>query len=267
MSQQLTITIDGKQCTCEKGEYLLDVAKRNGIFIPTLCHHEGLGGIGSCRVCICEVVARGRSQVVTSCIYPVEGEIEVFTKNERIKEQRAIILALLHHLAPASETISQMAAFMGADLPRLADKEGGEKCILCGRCTTACEQIGTGAIAKCGRGVTKEIATPYHQPTAECIGCAACANVCPTGEITCEQTDESVTIWGKTFEYLRCSCCGEPFATREQYEFAASKRHLPADPDTAAATGQDPEPLCEACEKRATAQRLAKNSIQFVVEP
>ena len=51
----MIITIDGKQCSCEKGEFLLQVARRNGIYIPTLCHHEALPGQGCCRVCIVEV--------------------------------------------------------------------------------------------------------------------------------------------------------------------------------------------------------------------
>ena len=36
MSDMITVTIDGIECTCEKGEYIYDVAKRNGIKIPTL---------------------------------------------------------------------------------------------------------------------------------------------------------------------------------------------------------------------------------------
>ena len=42
--------IDGKECTFEKGELLLQVAKRNGIEIPTLCHHEALPGLAACRL-------------------------------------------------------------------------------------------------------------------------------------------------------------------------------------------------------------------------
>ena len=40
MSEELTITIDGKPCTCERGEYLYDIARRNGIFIPTMCRND-----------------------------------------------------------------------------------------------------------------------------------------------------------------------------------------------------------------------------------
>ncbi|MDR2108583.1 MAG: (2Fe-2S)-binding protein [Coriobacteriales bacterium] len=247
MSGVIQITIDGKVCECEKGEFLLEVCKRNGIFIPTLCFHQGLGGLGACRLCIVEVVQRGRSKVVVSCIYPVEGEIEVHTQSDTIKEQRGVILTLLHHLAPNAEVITQMAKFMGVALPRLADKPDGDKCVLCGRCTTACELLGTGAIAKVNRGTTKEIATPYHEQTPECVGCGSCAHVCPTGAIAFSATEEDFTIWNKTFELLRCGQCGKPYITRAQFEFLRDKRGEPA------------EPLCDECEKKATA-RLMKDS-------
>ena len=264
----MIIRINGKECACEKGEYLLKIAKRNGIFIPSLCYHEGLGdlgslgglggqrgpggiggiggqrGIGACRVCIVEVVSGGKSQVVSSCIYPVEREIEVFTASEKIKEQRGVVLTLLARLAPNAKTIQQMANFMGADMPRLQNKEDGDTCILCGRCTTACELIGTGAIAKINRGTTKAIDTPYSAPSSECIGCASCAKVCPTDTIKFEQTETSITIWGKAFEYLPCSACGKPHITQEAFDFLREEH-----PETE-------QPLCEDCAKKAVAYQL-----------
>ena len=247
----MIIRIDGRECTCEKGEYLLQIAKRNGIFIPSLCYHEGLGALGACRVCIVEVVYGGKSQVVASCIYPVEREIEVFTASEKIKEERGVVLALLARLAPNAKTIQQMANFMGAKLPRLSDREGGDTCILCGRCTTACELIGSGAIAKVNRGTTKAIDTPYSAQSSECIGCTSCAKVCPTDSIALEQTDHSVRIWGKTFELLPCSACGKPHITQEAFDFLHAKH-------------EDMEaPLCEDCARKAVARQL-KDANRYV---
>ena len=92
MSEMLTITIDGVECTCEKGEYLYDVATRNGIFIPVLCRSDAFDDHRACcRICIVEVEIRGRRKVVTSCVYPVEQECAVYTKSERILEERAVL--------------------------------------------------------------------------------------------------------------------------------------------------------------------------------
>ena len=269
-SEQLTITIDDKVCSAEKGEFLLDVAKRNGIFIPTICRSNGLEGLGACRMCIVEVsqpprpgaatVAPARTRVVTSCIYPVESEIVVATQSARIKEMRGLIITFLAKLAPDSELIANMARYMGVDLPRLqpASDDGG-KCILCGRCVTACEQVGTGAIAKVNRGITKLIATPYEQPSAECIGCTACANICPTGAISCVHDERSVTIWDKTFTYLTCANCGKPFATPEQYEFIKGKSKA----DLVGQRLDARPPLCDECEKRLVGRSLAVSAQDY----
>jgi NADH dehydrogenase/NADH:ubiquinone oxidoreductase subunit G len=240
----MIITIDGKTCSCEPGESLLLIAKRNDIFIPTLCYHEGLGGIGACRLCIVEVVEGARSKVVVSCMYPVEREIEVFTASDKIKEQRGVVLALLARLAPNADVIQQMTKFMGAELPRLSDKAGGDTCVLCGRCTTACELVGSGAIAKVNRGTTKAIDTPYGQPSSECIGCASCANVCPTKSIDYTETATTVTIWGRTFDLKRCEHCDKPISTDELIANASHK------------VEGDERVLCIECRKKALADNL-----------
>jgi formate hydrogenlyase subunit 6/NADH:ubiquinone oxidoreductase subunit I/ferredoxin len=254
MSEQLTISIDGRQCACNKGEYLLEVAKRNGVFIPTLCHHEGLESLGACRVCIVEVVERGKSRVVASCIFPVEREIEVFTRSEKIIEQRGVIVTLLARLAPDSQKVAALARGMGFDMPRLSAKAEGGACILCGRCVTACEAFGCGAIAKINRGVAKEIAAPYKSAPVECIGCGSCAHVCPTDAIPFEQGDGTFTIWGRVFELLRCPDCGKPVETREQHEFLRSRD---ASGGLAPIMGTADAPLCDECQKKAVAKKLA----------
>ena len=69
--------INGKTVRAEKGEMILDVARREGFDIPTLCYHETLGSDGRCRLCMVEVQKGNRKRMVTSCLYPVENGIEV----------------------------------------------------------------------------------------------------------------------------------------------------------------------------------------------
>ncbi|MCL2826558.1 MAG: 2Fe-2S iron-sulfur cluster-binding protein, partial [Eggerthellaceae bacterium] len=211
----LTITIDGKACACEPGEYLLDVAERNGIKIPTLCgFRPSLRGRGCCRVCIVEVVERGRSKTVVSCIYPVERECEVFTANEKILRERGVILALLVRQAPDSMMIKDMARLYPAPgLKRLEPRADGGLCVLCGLCVEACNSLGTGAIAAMSRGVEKEINTAYGVASDACIGCRSCANMCPTHNILTIEDYDTFTIWDKTFEQAHCEVCGEVIGT------------------------------------------------------
>lgn len=198
MDKQIKVVIDGKKCTCDYGEYLYDVATRNGIFIPVLCRHEGFDDHRACcRICICEVEINGRSKVVTSCVYPIERDCIVRTNSAKIKEERAVIMALLSHRAPDAEPITNMANFMGAGKGKGFDKLvkiDKSKCILCGLCVQACDSLGTGAISTVNRGTEKEVNTPYGDPSKTCIGCLSCANVCPTKAIEFSETAKNRTI-------------------------------------------------------------------------
>ena len=66
MSEKINFTIDGKQCAAEKGTNLVDAAKDNGVYIPTLCHVEGLKPAGSCRICNVKINGRYMTACTTS---------------------------------------------------------------------------------------------------------------------------------------------------------------------------------------------------------
>lgn len=243
----MIITIDGKQCECEKGEFLLQVAKRNDIYIPTLCHHESLPGQAACRVCLVEVIDNGMHNVVASCVFPIDHEIEVLTDSERVHSERGMVLALLKLRAPESPEIENMCKFYDApDLgKRLSVSIPGGKCIMCGLCARACKELSVGAISTVNRGVTKEIATPYYEPSDVCVGCKSCASVCPTGAIEYTEDDTTRTIWNKKFELIRCEKCGAVIGTKEEIAEAAKR------------AGHDPETLCQKCRQEKIADTFA----------
>ena len=238
----MNITIDGKSCQCEKGEYILQIARRNGIIIPTLCHHDGFPGQGACRLCIVEVNEGSGPKVVVSCVYPVSKECVVFTNSDKIRKERGLILRLLQKRAPESEEIKAFCKMYGApEIDRFV-KADNSKCILCGLCVKACTELSVGAISTVNRGITKEIATPYHEPSSVCVGCGSCAYVCPTGAIAIEETDETRTIWGKTFHLVHCTSCGSVIGTEEELACAAQK------------AGHEPDTLCGPCRKKELAK-------------
>lgn len=242
----IEITIDGRTCSCERGEFILDVARRNGIHIPTLCHHPAVPGRGCCRVCLVEVEERGRRKVVTSCIYPIRGECAVYTNSSRVREERGMVLAFMKKRAPHSDTIAEMAAREGApDIGRIRGIDM-DRCILCGLCMVTCRAMGTGAIAEILRGTEKRVATPFDEPSQECIGCASCAHVCPTGNIECIEDGKTRTIWHRTFDLVTCEECGRPIGTRDELEYAARL------------AGTEMQTLCDDCRKRETARLLSE---------
>ena len=242
----MTITINGKPCACEKGEFLLQVARRNGIEIPTLCHHEAIAGQGCCRLCIVEVVERGRGRIVVSCVFPVEHECEVLTDSEKVRRERGMILRLLEKRAPESPEIRALCEkYAAPEIDRFV-RADGEKCVLCGLCAKACGELGVGAISTAGRGVAKEVATPYHEPSSVCVGCGSCASICPTGAIEVAETADTRTIWGKSFHLVRCKRCGQVIGTREELDFAARK------------SGQEPDGLCRSCRQERMAEVFSR---------
>ena len=244
----IEITIDQKPCTCKKGETILEAASRCGIEIPTLCHHEGLCAQGACRVCMVELVEKDWSQMVAACIYPIQRSVSVLTGSEKVKKHREAVISLLLAETPGSETILRLAKRYDVKLPERFAVQDGEKCMVCGLCTRACSSLGSGAISTVNRGITKKITTPYDEPSVDCIGCSACANVCPTGHITMEENDGERIIWGKKFEMIRCSVCGKHFMPKEQYDFICKK------------TGQTGQPVCENCSRTAIAKKWMGNA-------
>ena len=242
----MIIKINGKECTCEKGEFLLQVAKRNGIDIPTLCHHEAIEGQGCCRLCIVEVVERGRGKIVVSCVYPIEHECEVLTDSEKVVRQRRMILNLLRARAPESAEIEELCEKYGVEKIDRFVRINESKCVLCGLCVKACNELSVGAISTAMRGIDKEVMPPYREPSEVCVGCGSCAAICPTNVIEITETDTTRTIWGKTFDLVRCSRCGRVIGTPEELAYAAEK------------SGEEIATLCPDCRKHELSVTMAQ---------
>lgn len=241
----MNIKIDGKICNAERGEYLLEIARRNDIYIPTLCHSDALPGQANCRLCIVEVIEDGRSKVVTSCVYPVTKEIEVITNSEKIISMRKTLIMLISQRVPDNEYINKLKKEYSVPQVDRFSLDMKEQCVLCGLCVKACEEVGQHAISTVNRGITKKVTTPYDEPSMQCIGCAACASVCPTGAIKFTDEDGIRTIWNKKFELLKCKRCGEYIITKEHFDYINKK------------LGNEPkEPLCDKCKKAIEGEKL-----------
>lgn len=223
------LTIDGKAYEAAAGQTILEVARQNGIVIPTLCFHEALEPSGSCRLCVVEVKHGKRTRIVTSCLYPVAEGLEVQTKTERVLNVRRLVLQLLLARCPESAELKALAEEMGiAANPRFpADRNDGT-CILCRLCVRTCESIvGVSAIGLSYRGLDKVVGPPFKEDSVTCIGCGACAYVCPTQHIEMAQAEDTRTIWGRTFKMKTCKTCGRYFAPEDQLAFISEKTGTP----------------------------------------
>ena len=191
----IPVTIDGQSIEVEEGTTILRAANGLGIQIPALCHHPALEPYGACRLCTVEITYNGRSRLVTSCNYPIRWEIEVQTASDRVLKGRRMLAELLLARCPSSPEIREIAASMGVTEARFEPGHEDELCYLCGLCVRVCEElIGQSAISFVGRGVDREVGSPFFRFSEDCIACGACAFVCPTGAIKLEDITDKEPI-------------------------------------------------------------------------
>ena len=181
----ITFKLNGQTVQGEEGQYIIHVAEKYGVEIPTLCNHKALEPAGMCRVCTVELFDGRRSRFVTSCNYPIWEGMEVTTDSELVRDGRKLIIEMLLARCPEVPAIQKLADNYG--IKELRFKKGDDTCILCGLCTRVCEKMGAKAISLTGRGVDMKVDTPYHLITDACMGCGACASLCPTGHITLDK--------------------------------------------------------------------------------
>jgi len=176
---EIVFRIDGREVKASKGMTVLDAARRAGIFVPTLCDHEKLQPYGGCRLCTVEVVSRGRTNFVASCLYPVEPDLEVRTRSEMVDKIRKLILEFLLAHAPDSPELKELATAYGADKDRF-EKEP-LFCILCGLCVRYCAEVKKkNAVGFVESGGKREISFIPEIALKECWNCKECFPLCPT---------------------------------------------------------------------------------------
>ena len=187
----VTLTIDDRQAEVQDGGTILDAAKQLGIAIPTLCYHPSIKPYSACRVCLVQIIDRGRSRLAASCSYPVQDGLVVRTDTPEVLEARKMMLELLMARAPKAEKVRELAAEMGIEKSRFPISNEQEDCILCGLCVRVCEEVVERSIVNfVNRGAEREVTTAFGEPQEECITCGACALVCPTGCIKIEGADQ-----------------------------------------------------------------------------
>ena len=188
MAERIEITLNGKTVEAENRQPLVTVCEREGIYIPTLCHHYRLEPYGACRVCLVKVRRGEKSKYVTACNYPVEAGDVIETESDDVIALRRMSIEALLGRCPNEPGIIEFARAHGVESSRFPPaKPGGNDCILCGLCVRVCDEVvGARALGFMSRGTDRDVSTPFLVHPESCIGCGACSALCPTSRMKME---------------------------------------------------------------------------------
>jgi NADH dehydrogenase/NADH:ubiquinone oxidoreductase subunit G len=179
---EVHLNIDGKPVAAKPEMTVLDAAHNAGISIPTVCHNEKLQPFGGCRLCTVEAEAGGRTTMVAACVYPVQENLVVRTRTEKLSAIRKVLLEQLMAYAPESPVLLELAQAYHAD-PNRFPKEPSF-CILCGLCVRYCAEVKQKhAVGFIDRGPTREISFLPEIAMKECWDCKECFPLCPTSAL------------------------------------------------------------------------------------
>jgi NADH dehydrogenase/NADH:ubiquinone oxidoreductase subunit G len=179
---EISLKIDGKEVTASEDMTVLDAARRAGISIPTVCHHEKLEPFGGCRLCTVEAEAGGRTNLVAACTHPVQPGLVVNTKSKQLDRIRKTLTEQLLAHAPESEVLQSLAREYRAVKDRFPKE--ASFCILCGLCVRYCAEVKQkNAVGFVDRGPTREISFIPEIAARECWGCKECFPLCPTSAL------------------------------------------------------------------------------------
>ncbi|MFC1737623.1 2Fe-2S iron-sulfur cluster-binding protein [Planctomycetota bacterium] len=251
-----TVTIDGCKVRVKKGATILDVARKAGIWIPTLCYHAAVSGEASCRLCMVELDRGDWRQLITACNYPVRRDIVVYASSERAKQARRGIMELLLARVPESAELKELAERMGVKETHYPNvTESQRNCILCGLCVQVCEEvIGRSAIGFAGRGVDRTVASPFREASEDCIGCGACAVICPVGTIKVriheDRQEVEISPFKSRSKLLVCERCGAEVVSEQVMELAMEKLEIGSD------EFRERLRLCSRCRRLQTSEQL-----------
>ena len=168
---KVNITIDGQQIACEEGEFILNAARANGIFIPAICYLTRCSPTLACRICLVE--ADGKQ--VYACNAKAKDGMNISTTTENIETERRSIMEVYDVNHPLQCGVCDQSGEcelqnytleMGVDSQNyaIADVERPIRdwghlhydaglCIVCERCVTVCkDMIGDNSLKTVPRG-------------------------------------------------------------------------------------------------------------------
>ena len=210
MIKDIHLKINGQDITTTSDQTILKAAEKHGIRIPRLCYFEGIHDEGNCRVC--SVKINGQKNLKPACRTLVSEGMDIVTDDLDVYEAVVMNLELLAHkhhfecfncsredncefldLLREYSVENELTHLYGShDAPCYYSESSGvitvdsSKCILCGRCVSACDKFtGLGILNFNQRGSETYVgpALFHEMEDSGCIYCGKCIQACPTGAL------------------------------------------------------------------------------------
>ncbi len=211
----MKVIINNIELQAKQGETVLELAKRNGFHIPTLCHLKLEDMVYenkpvSCRICMVEAHRGETSSLIPACGTEVYEGMEIITDSSKAITARRTNMELLLSNHPndclfcerSTNCDLQKLAFdlnvkqirfegkksnFGIDQSSQSIVKNLDKCILCRRCESICREVqAVNVYSDVDRGFDTVIAPAFNDPLHEtnCTFCGQCVSVCPTAALT-----------------------------------------------------------------------------------
>ncbi|WP_297442880.1 NADH-quinone oxidoreductase subunit G [Sulfurimonas sp.] len=227
MSKIINFKIDGKDVQAKKGETILQVARKNDLYIPTMCYISKTTPCASCRICSVEV--EGVDGFILSCNTPPTEGIEVKINSDKLEVERTNIMKLYDVNHPLECGVCDKSGecdlqnmtlefnvgnqnFSAKDQLRKVEDWGlinydPALCIMCEKCVHVCnEVIGDDAIDVKFGGYSSVI-IPKNSQTLDCTYCGECIAVCPVGALVSSDFKYTANAWELSRVPSTCAHC------------------------------------------------------------
>lgn len=220
----ITITIDGKECKGVYGQTILEIARENDIYIPTMCYLTKVSPIAACRMCVVDV--EGVDGTVLSCQEKAVDGAVITTNNDELFRHRQNIMKLYNVNHPLECGVCDKSGEcdlqnktleFGVDSQEFAAKDLNRKkkswgilgydpslCIMCEKCVHTCnEVIGSAALYVKPGGYQSIIDMKFSR----CEQCGDCISVCPVGALVSNEYKYTSNAWESSKVPATCAHC------------------------------------------------------------
>ena len=221
--RKIPFTIDGKKLEGRPGQSILEAAEEAGVYVPRLCFMKGLTAAGSCRVCTVRVNGRPQS----ACTQPIAPNMIVENDTSELRQMRRDLIDMLfvegNHFCMFCEKsgnceLQALAYRFGIAAPKYPfmfpqrELDGSHpdifidrnRCILCGRCVRASEQLdGKSVFGFVGRGIEKRVAVNAEARLGDTDVAAGdkAIDACPTGSLLHKRVGFTVPVGRRPYDH------------------------------------------------------------------